>query len=170
MKKAEKQEFVKKLSWELGDARAIVVIDFQGMATSDMEMLRKGLREVGAKLTVVKNTLLARALQKKEVEGKLQGQSAVVITKEDEIAPLQVIAKVAKEKEKPSFKFGFLGTTFYDAAALSLLSLLPSKNVLYSQLVGAASSPLYAFSYILQANMQNLVYILEKYKSIRKDA
>lgn len=161
MKKQEKQELVRKLAEALSAAKGVVVIDYQGLGTRDMEALRQGLREVGAKLMVVKNTLLKLALQKTEKLEELQGQSAVVIAQEDEIAPLQVIAKVAKEKEKPTFKFGILGQDVMDSAILSRLALLPTRNVLYAQLVGAIGSPIFGLAYTLQANLQSLVYILD---------
>lgn len=167
MRKSEKQELVKKLSEALSAAKGVIVVDYQGLATRDMETLRAGLREVGAKLMVVKNTLLKLALQKTEKLEELQGQSALIIANEDEIAPLQVIAKMAKEKEKPSFKFGFLEKKFMEGVTLSRLALLPTKNVLYGQLIGTIAGPMYGLIYSLQANLQSLIYTLSEYKSKR---
>jgi large subunit ribosomal protein L10 len=96
------------------------------------------------------------------VEEGLNGPTAVVFANSDEIAPLQLIGKTIKEMEKPELKFGLFDSKFLDAQSLTVLSKLPGKQVLYGQLVSSLSGPAYGLVGVLNANLQQLVYILEQ--------
>jgi large subunit ribosomal protein L10 len=170
MKKAEKILFVENLSEELKTATSLVLIDYTGLSVKRQQDLKKRLKEVGAKMFVAKNTLFKRAGENAKVAKEtledtvLMGPTAFVITDADPIAPIQVLAKFAKEFEIPSFKVAVVEGKFQNKEALIKLSQLPAKEILYSQVIGAVGSPLYGLLSTLQGNLQKLVYILE-YKS-----
>lgn len=167
MLKQDKIELVKNLTEDLKEAKAVVLVDYMGLSVKSQQDLKKQLREVGATLTVVKNTLFRIAAsetkQPKEIaDTVLDGPSALVITKDDPIAPLQVLAKFAKTAELPQFKVGVVEGTFHDKAGLMKLSTLPSREVLLGQAVGTIGAPLYGIVSTLQGNIQKLLYILKE--------
>lgn len=166
MIKSDKIKLVEELTEDLKDAKAVVVVDFMGLTVKNQQALKKDLREVGATLSVVKNTLFriaaANTKQPKEIaDTVLDGPSAIVITKGDPIAPLQVLAKFAKTAELPKFKVGVVEGTFHDTAGLTKLSTLPSREILLGQAVGTIGAPLYGIVSTLQGNIQKLLYILK---------
>lgn len=168
MKKQEKIDFVKDLEGKMKDAKSVVLVDFTGISVKSQQDLKKRLKEVGSFMVVVKNTLFKIAGQNLKLPEEsfsdtiLQGPTALIVSGEDPIAPLQVLAKFAKEFELPHFKVGVVEGAFQDKNALEKLSKLPGKEVLFGQVVGSISAPLYGIVGVMQANMQKLVFILQE--------
>ncbi|MEK7521675.1 MAG: 50S ribosomal protein L10 [Patescibacteria group bacterium] len=168
MNKLQKAEALKDLTKDLSEAKSATVVDYKGMTTANLQALKASVSPVGGKLTIVKNTLLKIALEKTLESSTssasndltLEGQTALIVAKEDEIAPLQALAKYLKGKDLPVMKFGVLEGKLVDAQTLTTLSKLPGKQTLYSQLVGALSGHAYDLVGVLQGNLQKLVYIL----------
>ncbi|MBI4057746.1 50S ribosomal protein L10, partial [Candidatus Microgenomates bacterium] len=167
MKKSEKIFLVEDVTARLNDAKSVVLVDLVGLKMSEQAKLRNLLRDSGAKMSVIKNTLLTRALQMSNLKShflnlksSLTGPTALIIAENDELAPLQAIGKFIREFELPKLKVGVLGGQVHDEAALITLSRLPGREVLLSQTLGALSAPLYGIVGTLRANMGKLVYIL----------
>lgn len=168
MKKTEKHLFVENLTEELKDASGVVLVDYTGLTVAQQQDLKKRLSEVGANLRVVKNTLFKLAGEKakapKEVvtDTVLTGPTAIVLAKEDPIAPLQVLHKFAEEFEIPNLKVGMIEGSFKDKTTLEKIAQLPGREVLYGQVVGSIASPMHGLVFTLNSKMRDLVYILEK--------
>jgi large subunit ribosomal protein L10 len=168
MKKAEKSFFVDNLAQELKEAKSVVLINYAGLSVQAQQELKKRLKEVDAKLVVVKNTLLKLAGEKAGIEKKtledsvLSGQTALVLGSGDALSPIQVLGKFAKEFEIPKFKVGIIEGSFQDEADLTKLSTLPGKDALLGQLLGALMASQYGLVGTLNANMQKLVFILNE--------
>lgn len=168
MKKAQKVEVLETLSGSLTRAKSATVVNYQGLTMKDLQALRTELNKVGGTITVVKNTLLKLAL--KSTFGtsdtfpasSFDGPTAVVLAKDDEVAPLTSLAKFAQEKALPKLKFGVFDNVIIDAKKLDILSKLPSKNTLYGQLVGTLVGPAYGLVGALNSSMQSLVYMLDQ--------
>lgn len=167
MKKAEKKDFVQGLTQELKGASSVVLVDYAGMSVSLQQDLKNKLRSVNARMVVVKNSLFKRAggevgYPAEALEDTvLAGPTAMIITQEDPIAPIQALSKFAKENELPTLKIGIVEGKYQDKNALEYLSKLPGKEVLLSQAVGAIGGPLYGLVGTLTGNMQKLIYVLD---------
>lgn len=167
MKKAEKVTLVQDLTEELKGAKSLVLVNYTGLNVKAQQELKKRLNEAEGYMVVVKNTLLKRAAKEANLdEGMLkdevlQGQTALIVAKEDALAPIQVLGKFAKEFELPKFKVGIVDGTFQDEASLAKLSTLPGRDVILGQLLGSLMSPMYGLVGTLQSPMQKLVYILK---------
>lgn len=174
MKKAEKIFFVENLTEELKSATCCVLVDYTGLSVKMQQDLKKKLKVCGAKMLVVKNTLFKLAGKDAKVPGEtltdevLSGPTAMIISDKDSIAPLQVLAKFAKENDILNFKVGIVDGGFQDKNSLVKLSQLPSKEVLYGQLVGSVAGPMYGIVTTLQGNLQKLVWILNEKSKISK--
>jgi large subunit ribosomal protein L10 len=174
MKKLEKIEFVKKLQEELKGAKSVVLVNYAGLGVKAQQELKKRLSEVGGKMVVVKNTLLGRAGEAAGIDKELltdsilTGQTALVISSEDPIAPIQVLGKFAKEFTSeagnpiPKFKVGMVEGSFQDESALAKLSTLPGRDALLGQLLGTLMGSEYGLVGTLNANLQKLVNILDQ--------
>ena len=167
MKKAEKTIFVDNLTEELRLAKSVVLINFAGLTVKNQRELKKRLKEVGARMVVVKNTLLKRAGEAAKIDKEilsdtvLEGQTALVLTEGDPIASLGVMGKFAKEFEVPKFKVGIVEGSFQDTIALTKLASLPGRDALLGQLLGTLMGPMYGLTGALNGNLQKLVYILK---------
>ena len=168
MKRQDKTFFVQNLTEELKTATSVVLIDFAGMNVKTQQELKKRLKEVNAKLIVVKNTLYKLAATKakspKETLSNevLSGQTALIITEEDPIAPLSILGKFTKEFEVPQVKVGIVESTFQNHEALVALSKLVSKDALLGQFISTVGAPLYGLTGVLNAPIQKLLYILDE--------
>lgn len=167
MKKAEKQFFVDNLTEELKTAKSVVLINYAGLTVKAQQELKKRLKEVEAKMVVVKNTLLKRAAENAKLDKELinetilTGQTALVIATKDPISPLQVLGKFTKEFEVLKFKVGVIDNIFQDEEALTKISALPGRDALMGQLLGSLLASQYGLVGTLNANMQKLIYILK---------
>ena len=160
------------LTEELKSAKSVVLVNYAGLSVKNQQELKKRLKEVGAKMIVVKNTLLKRAGEAAKVDKEilsdtvLTGQTALVIGEDDPIAPLTALGKFAKEFDSgagysvPQLKVGIIDGAFQDSATLAKLSTLPGKDVLLGQLLGVLVAPSYGLVGTLKGNLEKLVYIL----------
>jgi large subunit ribosomal protein L10 len=168
MIKADKVTLVEKLSSELTQAKSLVVINYTGLSVKSQQELKKRLETVGAKMVVIKNTLLKRAGEAAKLDAKLlsdevlSGQTALVITQEDPIAFIQVLGKFTKEFEIPKMKIGLVDGTSMEAAELTRIAALPNRETLLSQVLGSLMSSPYGLVATLQGNLQKLVYVLSQ--------
>ncbi len=167
MKKAEKIFFVDNLTEELKGAKSVVLINFVGMGVKAQQDLKRQLKEVGAKMIVVKNTLLKIAAKNAKVDEALledsilTGQTALIVTSDDAISPIQVLGKFAKEFEIPQMKVGIVEGVIQDAQTLIHLSTLPGRDILLGQLLGALIAPSYGLVSTLNAGPSRLVSMLD---------
>lgn len=166
MRRAEKTLFIQNLTEELKGATSIVLVDYTGLTVKAQQELKKRLREVGAKLAIVKNTLYkiagtnAKVSQDTLTDTVLTGPTALIITKDDPLAPIQILGKFAQEFELPQLRVGVVDGKFQDKESLLILSKLPSKEILLGQAVGTIASPLYGIVGVLQGNLKKLMYVL----------
>ena len=168
MKRAEKSIFVKNLTEELKGASSVVLVDYSGLNVKAQQDLKKKLRDVNAKMIVVKNTLFKLAGESAKMPKEtltdtvLTGPIALIVTEDDPIAPLSVLGKFAQEHELPQLKVGIVEGNFQDTETLVLLSKLPSKETLVTQAVGVIGAPVYGLLTVLNGNMQKLLSVLNQ--------
>lgn len=172
MKKAEKSFFIQNLTEELKGSNSWVLIDYSGLNVKAQQELKSKLKEVGARMAVVKNTLFKLAGESanapKEIlsDSVLAGPTALIISEDDPLAPLQILGKFALEHELFHLKVGVIEGSYQDKDSLIKLSKFSSKEILAGQAVGAIGAPLYGIVEALQGNLQKLIYLLnEKAKS-----
>ncbi len=167
MKKQEKIFFVENLTEELKSAKSVILVNYAGLSVTNQRELVSRLKKVGAKMLVVKNTLLRRAGQAAKIDPQilsdsvLTGQTALVISESDPVAALSILGKFAKEFEVPQLKVGIVEGSFQEQEALIKLSSLPGRDVLLGQVLGALMSPSYGLVETLNANVQKFLYILK---------
>lgn len=158
---------VSEISEKVGRAKALVFTNYQGMTHKQLEDLKKGLKDANAELVVTKNTLLKRALKmengkwKIEDDESLSNPTATLFAYEDIILPLKSLAKTIKNLGLPTIKFGILDGQALTGDQVLKLALLPSREVLLSQLVGSLKVPIFGLHRALSWNLRKLVLTLK---------
>ncbi|MCL4143515.1 UNVERIFIED_CONTAM: hypothetical protein GTU68_024239 [Idotea baltica] len=140
----DKEQLVGQVSQSFSDAAATFIVDYRGCSCQALTELRKELRPSGATFSVVKNTLIRRAIEGTDVTGLdsvLKGPTAVVWTGEDPVAPAKVISKFAKAQESFSIKAGIVDGKVVDASGIAGLAELPSREELFSKLLSLINAP-----------------------------
>ncbi len=156
---------MRDLTNRFAKAKSVVFTTFNGLGVKDNEALRSALVEQNSEYYAAKKTLLKLALSDQKVEGAdaaiLDGQVAATFGYGDEVAPAKVIAKFIKDNEgKVQFLGGILENRYIDAAGVTELSTLPSKEELYAKIVGSINAPVSGFVNVLAANLRSLVRVL----------
>jgi large subunit ribosomal protein L10 len=160
---AKRQE-VAELAELLRRSTAIAVTDYRGLKVADMQAVRRTLRESGVRLQIAKNRLLkiaAREADRAELEPMLTGPTALATISGDEVVMAKALADALRPYSRVvTVRGGLLGTQPIDAAQLTRLATLPSRDVLLGRLAGGVASPLTGFASVLAANLRNLAGVL----------
>ncbi len=141
----EKKPIVAEISEYVKDAQSVVAVDYRGLTVAQDTELRKSLREAGVVYKVYKNTFLTRAFEGTDfaqLDGVLEGPTAVAISKDDATAPARVIAQFAKGAQALEIKAGIVEGTLYDAKGMGTIASIPSREELLSRLLGSLQSPI----------------------------
>lgn len=168
MNKEEKIKIVGSLTHSLTENKNIYLADISGLDAAQTSQLRRMCFDQGVVLSVVKNTLLKKAMDACEkdfssLESTLKGNTALMIA-EASSAPAKVLkAFLAKTKlEKPNFKGGYVEESIYlGHDQLDILASLKSKEELISELMGLLKSPIVNLISSLNSSSQNISGILK---------
>ncbi len=162
--KNQKKELVKDLAEKIKTAKSIVFADFKGIKVKDLTLLKKELRKEKVDFRVVKKTFINIAFKETGIEmdaKKMDGQVAISIAKEDEIAPAKILSKFAKNNENLKIISGILESKILSKEEIKALASLPSKDELLAKLVGTINAPVSGFVNVLAGNMRGLVQALK---------
>ena len=159
-----KREAVAELTELLRSSSAMAVADYRGLKVAEMQTVRRTLRESGVRLTVAKNRLLkiaADEADRPELKPMLDGPTALATIDGDEAAMAKALADALRPYSRVvSVRGGMLGNQPIDAAQLTRLASLPSRDVLLGKLAGGMAAPLTGMAGLLAANLRNLVGVL----------
>ena len=153
---SEKQAVVAGLIETLKSSASGVLVNYEGITVAEDTALRNELRKAGVEYSVVKNTMVRRALDDtglSELDGVLHGTTSLAVCKEDPIAPMRVIHKFAKGLNGDRFviKAGFMDGKVLPLADIAALAELPSKAVLLGQVLGMMLSPITSLAIVIKA-------------------
>ena len=159
---AKKQEQVNELAQELKEAKLVLLTDYRGINVTDVTKLRKDLREADAEYKVIKNNIVRRALEangESALDEVLEGPVALVIGKEDYLAPSKVIYNFTKDHDFYKIKGGIVEGKVMTAEEIITLAKLPSRQELLAKLAGA-----------LLGNITKLAVALDKVREQKENA
>lgn len=153
--KQKKQDILQKLDTALKSVTSGVFVSFKGLTVAEVNTLRADLKKEKVKYTVVKKTLLKRALADKNIGGdqpELPGEVAFAYLTEgaDVTAPartLQVFVK--KFKEKLAFLGGFIDGKYLSMDETKSVALIPSVDTLRGMFANVINSPRARFAVAL---------------------
>ncbi len=167
----EKRKVIDRLVDKLKQASVFYILDFSGMDTPSMNILRKQLKEKGFHFQVVKNTLLRIALETAYDGGAeplkkfLVGPSSIIIGEQPAI-PARIIKDFRKETglEKPVLKVAWVEGEIYEGdESLERLASLKSKEELLSETLMLLQAPLNGVLNALRTQLPAVVYSLKHY-------
>lgn len=148
-----KQPIVDEIKAALDGAKSVVVVDYRGISVADVTELRKQCREAGIVYKVYKNTMVRRAVEGTEFDGitkDLEGTNAFAISKEDATAPARVVAGFIKKAKVCQLKSGVVEGIYYDAAGISEVATIPSRDELIAKFMGSIQSPIANFARVIK--------------------
>jgi large subunit ribosomal protein L10 len=161
--KAQKNTQVAEVSELFATSKLAVFASYNGLSVADIQTLRAAARENGVVIKVVKNRLVRVAMSANDTykntdTALLTGQLLYAVSDSDEVAPAKVLNEFAKTHDALKFvgAFGMEGELL-DAAAVTALASLPSKNELIGQVVSMLLSPVNDVTNALSGNLHALL-------------
>jgi large subunit ribosomal protein L10 len=159
----QKATAIADIAESIGDSQAIFAVDYRGITVAQIAELRSNLRAADATFTVVKNSLTQRAADQVGAEALkdfLAGPTALTFVRGDAAVAAKAIADYARTTQLLPFKGGVMDGSPLDVDQIRALSKLPSREVLYGQLVGVVASPISGLVRTLSALLGGLAVAL----------
>ncbi|MFC6175679.1 50S ribosomal protein L10 [Companilactobacillus huachuanensis] len=151
---AAKQAQVDEIAKQLTGAKSVIVVDYLGLTVEQATEMRAELREQGATMQVIKNTILRRAAEQAGVEGLEEffvGPTAIAYSETDPVGPAKVAAKFAKDVEAVEIKGGIIEGKAATLEQIQELATLPDRDGLLSMLVSVLQAPVRDFAMVVKA-------------------
>ena len=146
MTREEKSQVIQDLTAQLADTQIIYLADISGLDAGTTSNLRRACFKANVKLAVVKNTLLAKAMEAAEKDfgqlpSVLKGNTSIMLS-ETGNAPAKVIKEFRKKSEKPLLKGAFVEEAIYVGDDyLDTLVNIKSKEEVIGDIIGLLQSP-----------------------------
>lgn len=147
MKKEDKGLIINKIAETLKEYSGFYLVETAGLNAEKTSALRRACAKSDIKLTVVKNTLLHKALEATEGDFQelypvLKGSTSVMFTNVGN-APAKLLKDfVKKDDVLPCLKAAYVEETVYVGAdQLDALASIKSKNELIADVVALLQSP-----------------------------
>ena len=142
--RAEKQILTKEYLARLNASPFFLVVNYQGLKVSHLTEFRKRLRQAGAEVHVVKNSIFQIAAKEagiSDINGSLAGMVAVVTGQKDISVAAKAVKNFGAEFDKLKVKFGYLNSKRLADTDIMALADLPSLDVLRAKLLGLFNAP-----------------------------
>lgn len=146
MTREEKSIAIEDLTAQLAGTNIIYVSDISGLNAETTSNLRRACFKAGIKIEVVKNTLLAKAMEASpndygDLPSILTGNSAIFIS-DIANAPGKIIKDFRKKSDKPILKGAYINAEIYIGDnQLDALATIKSKEELIGEIIGLLQSP-----------------------------
>jgi large subunit ribosomal protein L10 len=146
MTREEKSKVIEDLTAQLAGTNVVYLADISGLNAETTSSLRRACFKAGIQLEVVKNTLLAKAMEASDnnygdLPSVLAGNTSILIS-ENGNAPAKIIKEFRKKSDKPLLKGAFIhSAVFIGDNQLDALIALKSKEEVIGEIIGLLQSP-----------------------------
>ncbi|NQW07847.1 MAG: 50S ribosomal protein L10 [Candidatus Pelagibacter sp.] len=146
MTKVEKSQVIEALTTQLTDGNIIYLTDISGLNALETSNLRRACFKANIKLSVVKNSLLGKAMEKSdkdfgELPSALKGNTSLMFSDIGN-APAKLIKEFRKKSNKPLLKGAFVEQAIYIGDdQLDALVNIKSKEEVIGDIITLLQSP-----------------------------
>ena len=146
MTRQEKHDAIENLKEALLGVKTLYLADIEGLDARQTNALRRACFKENVKLQVVKNTLLAKAMEASthdfgELTGILKGNTSLMFS-ETGNAPAKVIKNFRKKSDRPILKGAFIEEAVYIGDhQIDALVAIKSKEELIGDIIMLLQSP-----------------------------
>ena len=146
MTREEKSIAIEDLTAQLAGSNVVYLADISGLNAETTSSLRRACFKAGIKLEVVKNTLLAKAMEASvnnygDLSSILKGNTSIFIA-DTANAPAKIMKEFRKKSDKPILKGAYINAEIYIGDnLLDSLASLKSKEEVIGEIIGLLQSP-----------------------------
>ena len=166
MTKQEKVQEIQDLTSEITSVKNLYLTDIAGLDAIQTTALRRACFNANIRLSVVKNTLLAKAMEASdkdfgELKSVLKGNTSLMISDAGN-APAKLIKDFRKKSDKPLLKGAYIEETVYIGDdQIDYLESIKSKEELIGDVISILQSPAKNLILALESGKSNLSGILK---------
>ena len=164
MNRDQKSAVVEEMAGQISAAEAIFAVDYRGISVTQAADLRAKLSEADARFRVVKNSLSERAADQAGMETlkpMLVGPTALTFVNGDAALAAKALNDAARQFNLLEFKGGVMNGAALSAEDVRSIARLPSREVLYAQLVGTVAAPITGLARTLNALIAGIAIQLQ---------
>src|SRR5690554_478143 len=144
----QKSQVIEDLTAQLNDNQIIYLADISGLNAADTTLLRRACYKANVSLTMVKNTMLDKAIEQADkdfgqLSEVLKGSTSIMFS-ETGNAPAKIIQEFRKKSKKqlPLLKGAFVEEAIYIGDEnLDALVNIKSKEEVIGDIIGLLQSP-----------------------------
>ena len=147
MKREEKDVIINEIAELLTKYPNVYVTDTSTLTVAKTTMLRRLCFNQGVKMLVAKNSLIRKAMERKdadsfsEIFGALKGTSALMFSETGNV-PAKLIKEFRRKNDRPLVKGAYIDTAvFLGDNQLDTLVAIKSKNELVADIIALLQSP-----------------------------
>jgi large subunit ribosomal protein L10 len=166
MTKQEKIQEIEDLTTEISAVKNLYLTDIAGLDAVQTTALRRACFNANIKLTVVKNTLLAKAMDASEkdfgeLQSVLKGNTSLMFSEAGN-SPAKLIKDFRKKSDKPLLKGAYIEESIYIGDdQIDFLESIKSKDELIGEVITILQSPAKNVILALQSGVSNISGILK---------
>jgi large subunit ribosomal protein L10 len=172
MARADKATAVAELRSEFEGSAAAVLTEYRGLTVAQLKQLRVSLGE-NAKFAVAKNTLTKIAADEAGLPGideLLTGPTAIAFVSGDVVEAAKGLRDFAKANPLLVIKGGVLDGKRLDAAEITKLADLESREVLLAKLAGAIKAKQSSAAAMFAALPTNMAQLADALRAKREES
>jgi large subunit ribosomal protein L10 len=146
MTREEKSQVIQDLTAKLADTSTIYLADISGLDATTTSNLRRACFKADVQLSVIKNTLLAKAMEASDKDfgdlpSVLKGNTSMLVA-EAANAPAKLIKEFRKKSDKPFLKGAYAEESVYIGDdQLDALVIIKSREELIGDIITLLQSP-----------------------------
>jgi large subunit ribosomal protein L10 len=166
MTREEKSQVIEALTTKLTEQNVIYLTDISGLNALQTSNLRRACFKANIKIAVVKNTLLAKAMNKSdkdfgELPSVLKGNTSILLSDTGN-APAKLIKEFRKKSDRPLLKGAYVAEAIYVGDdQLDTLVSIKSKEEVIGDIITILQSPAKNVISALQSGGNKLSGILQ---------
>jgi large subunit ribosomal protein L10 len=164
--RAQKQKDLEALTEQFKNAKAAMLVGFEGMTVPKDQELRNQLREAGVSYGVVKNTLARKAAEGTALEAavdQFKGVTAVALSNADPVGLSKAISKFTKANPDIfKFKVGIVEGSVVALKDVEAIASLPSKEELISKVMFLINAQAQRLVTVISAVPRNLAVVIKQ--------
>ena len=167
MERAAKKQAVEQLHAVFETTSVAIVAHYSGLTVSQMQTLRKQMKQAGAAVKVSKNRLAKIALEGTDVAaiGPMLKGPAVIATSKDPVAAPKVAVEFAKSNGRFVILGGSMGKTVLNVEGVKALASLPSLDEMRGRIVGLIMAPATKLAQLASAPAAKLARVIQAHAS-----
>ena len=143
MNKEAKKNYIEEMKKNFTSNESVMIAQYQGLNVTELDELRKELRDKGILFKITKNRITKIAIKEtpvKDLEKYFTGPTATAISS-DPITTAKILTKFAKSHDKLKIVAGFMDGKVLDQKEVAIIATLPSLEEARAKIVGILATP-----------------------------